>query len=91
MSCRVVSCRCVDGEQEAGDKPHEVAAAEAWERHLARNRSAVIDIMHAQLRSTVSCPTEGCGRVSVTFDPYQVVTLPLPVNSGRILKVTLFA
>ncbi len=73
--------------QEAGDLSHAVASARAWEKHQLRNRSAVVDLMHGQYRSTVVCPTEGCGRVSVTFDPFQVVTLQLPAQSVRNMKV----
>lgn len=75
--------------EEAGDLSHAVASARAWEKHQLRNRSAVVDLMHGQYRSTVVCPTEGCGRVSVTFDPFQVVTLQLPAQSVRNMKVFL--
>ena len=77
--------------QEAGDLSHAVASARAWEKHQLRNRSAVVDLMHGQYRSTVVCPTEGCGRVSVTFDPFQVVTLQLPAQSVRNMKVRVCA
>jgi ubiquitin C-terminal hydrolase len=77
--------------QEAGDLSHAVASARAWEKHQLRNRSAVVDLMHGQYRSTVVCPTEGCGRVSVTFDPFQVVTLQLPAQSVRNMKVRMRA
>lgn len=75
--------------EEAGDRPHHEAAAIAWEKHLRRNQSVIVDLMYGQLRSTVVCPTPDCGRVSVTFDAFQVLTVPLPVQRLRHLRVFL--
>lgn len=64
--------------------PDEVAASEAWSRHLLRNDSVVIDHCQGQLKSHVTCPK--CGYNSVTFDPYMSLSLPLPVMNT--VKVT---
>ncbi|XP_063934879.1 ubiquitin carboxyl-terminal hydrolase 15-like isoform X2 [Zophobas morio] len=60
------------------------AAAEAWRRHLQRNRSVVVDLFQAQLKSTVIC--KECDKVFVTFDPYMYVSLPVPYNASTFLR-----
>ena len=53
----------------------ETIAAVAWERHRLRNDSVVQDLFAGQYRSKLQC---SCSNVSVTFDPYNCVTLQLP-------------
>jgi len=60
----------------------ERCAAEAWRRHLLRNRSVVVDLFQGQIRSQLRCPQ--CGLLSVTFDPFLYLTLPLPVGQESI-------
>eukprot|EP00003_Mantamonas_plastica_P003981 TRINITY_DN1312_c0_g1_i4.p1 TRINITY_DN1312_c0_g1~~TRINITY_DN1312_c0_g1_i4.p1 ORF type:complete len:558 (-),score=200.50 TRINITY_DN1312_c0_g1_i4:20-1693(-) len=71
--------------QEAGDLDDETAANEAWERHLMRNKSIVVDLFQAQLKSRIECPE--CDKVSVTFDPFLFLSLPLPVQNDRRVEV----
>jgi len=54
----------------------ERCAAEAWMEHLRGNQSVIVDLFQGQLRSRLRCPA--CGAVSVTFDPFLSLTLPLP-------------
>lgn len=61
-------------------------AAEAWENHLRRNRSIVVDLFHGQLKSQVKCKT--CGHISVRFDPFNFLSLPLPMDSYMHLEIT---
>jgi len=61
------------------------AAEEAWENHLKRNRSAVVDLFHGQLRSELTCPR--CSRISVTFDPFSFLSLPVPAVQTRTYNV----
>jgi len=56
--------------------PDSVAAANRWQLHLLRNQSIVVDLMHGQLKSTLKCPN--CHRISITYDPYMTVPLPIP-------------
>jgi ubiquitin carboxyl-terminal hydrolase 4/11/15 len=53
----------------------ELRASESWQRHLARNNSAVVDIFHGQYRSRLLCPK--CGEVTTVFDPFLSVALPI--------------
>lgn len=68
---------------DANGRPDEEVAAEAWKAHLQRNNSIVTDLFHGQFKSTVRCPA--CGRVSVTFDPFCAVSVPLPAATTKSL------
>lgn len=54
-------------------------ANDTWEKHLQRNDSVITDLFVGMYKSTLECPE--CNNVSVTFDPYNDLTLPLPVDS----------
>jgi len=40
--------------------------------------SIIVDLMQGQYKSTLQCPK--CKRVSITFDPYMSIPLPIPLN-----------
>ncbi|ESO84311.1 hypothetical protein LOTGIDRAFT_132462 [Lottia gigantea] len=71
---------------DAGDRPDEVVAKEAWDNYLKRNDSVIIDTFHGLLKSTVQCPQ--CFKISVTFDPFCYLSLPLPIKKERLMNVT---
>ena len=52
------------------------AARESWLNHLKRNQSVIVDLMHGLYKSTLECPD--CQKISVTFEPYMNITLPIP-------------
>lgn len=60
----------------------------AWEQHLVRNRSCIVDLFQGQLCSAVTCNV--CGNVSRTFDPFTSLSLPLPVQHDITVMVTMF-
>uniref|UniRef100_A0A803SXX1 Ubiquitin carboxyl-terminal hydrolase n=1 Tax=Anolis carolinensis TaxID=28377 RepID=A0A803SXX1_ANOCA len=62
-----------------------VVAKEAWENHRLRNDSIIVDIFHGLFKSTLVCPK--CSKVSVTFDPFCYLTLPLPMKKDRTMEV----
>ncbi|KAK7896153.1 hypothetical protein WMY93_021478 [Mugilogobius chulae] len=64
-----------------------VVAEEAWENHIKRNDSIIVDIFHGLFKSTLVCPV--CSKVSVTFDPFCYLTLPLPMKKERTIEVYL--
>ncbi|CAM5164706.1 unnamed protein product [Eretmochelys imbricata] len=72
--------------KDSDGRPDWEVAAEAWENHLRRNRSIVVDLFHGQLRSQVKCKT--CGHISVRFDPFNFLSLPLPMDSYMHLEIT---
>uniref|UniRef100_A0A667ZBS3 Ubiquitin carboxyl-terminal hydrolase n=1 Tax=Myripristis murdjan TaxID=586833 RepID=A0A667ZBS3_9TELE len=73
--------------KDADGRPDKVVAEEAWENHIKRNDSIIVDIFHGLFKSTLVCPV--CSKVSVTFDPFCYLTLPLPMKKERTLEVYL--
>uniref|UniRef100_A0A6B2L134 ubiquitinyl hydrolase 1 n=1 Tax=Arcella intermedia TaxID=1963864 RepID=A0A6B2L134_9EUKA len=59
-------------------RPDAEVSKESWEAHISRNQSVIVDLFHGQLKSTLKCPDVECGHVSVTFDPFIYLSLPLP-------------
>lgn len=51
-------------------------AKRQWEIYKMRNDSVIVDLFQGQYRSTLICPV--CTKVSVKFDPFMYLTLPLP-------------
>ena len=70
---------------DSGNRPDEDVAAEAWEAYKKRNDSVILDLFHGLLKSTVVCPC--CPKISVTFDPFSCLSLPLPVKKERQIEV----
>lgn len=58
--------------------PVEAAAAEAWEAHLRRNNSRIIDLFFGQFYTRIVCPT--CNHLSLTFDPFEMLGLNIPTQ-----------
>ena len=71
--------------KDSDGRPDEVVAKEAWDNHLLRNRSVVVDLFHGQLKSCVKC--HKCGTTSVRFDPFTFLSLPLPMESCIHIEV----
>ncbi|CAD8146174.1 unnamed protein product [Paramecium pentaurelia] len=47
-----------------------------WENHKKRNDSIITDLFTGQFKSRVECPE--CNFVSITFDPFVTISLPIP-------------
>ncbi|KAJ0106130.1 hypothetical protein Patl1_17393 [Pistacia atlantica] len=69
-------------------RPDEEVANECWINHKARNDSLIVDVFQGQYKSTLVCPL--CDKISITFDPFMYLTLPLPSTVTRIMTVTVF-
>lgn len=59
-----------------------------WDIYKKRNDSAVADLFAGLYKSTLVCPD--CGKVSITFDPFMDLTLPLPIESLWSHKVVFY-
>ena len=68
--------------KDADGRPDEEVSSESWTGHKARNDSVIVDNFHGQYKSTVRCPTASCGYVSVTFDPFIDLSLPVTKNTS---------
>uniref|UniRef100_A0AAQ4PE41 ubiquitinyl hydrolase 1 n=1 Tax=Gasterosteus aculeatus aculeatus TaxID=481459 RepID=A0AAQ4PE41_GASAC len=66
----------------------EVVSEEAWQRHKMRNDSFIVDLFQGQFKSKLVCPT--CSKVSITFDPFLYLPVPLP-QKQKVLSVFYFA
>ncbi|KAL5641717.1 hypothetical protein ACGC1H_001998 [Rhizoctonia solani] len=62
-------------------------ARETWDGHARRNDSIISDLFQGMYKSTLTCPD--CGKISVTFDPFLSLSLPLPA-SVSIWKHTIY-
>lgn len=51
-------------------------AKRQWDIYKARNDSVIVDLFQGQYRSTLVCPQ--CNKVSIKFDPFMYLTLPIP-------------
>lgn len=70
---------------DAGGRPDLEVAEEAWHNHKRRNDSVIVDTFHGLFKSTLICPD--CGNISVTFDPFCYLSIPLPVSHKRVMEV----
>lgn len=71
--------------QDSNNRPDQEVAKESWENYEKRNDSVIVDTFHGLLKSTVNCPE--CTKVSVTFDPFCYLSLPMPIKKERLLEV----
>ncbi|XP_068302642.1 ubiquitin carboxyl-terminal hydrolase 5 isoform X2 [Pyrus communis] len=75
--------------RDADGRPDEEVADEYWANHTARNDSIIVDVCQGQYKSTLVCPV--CNKVSVTFDPFMYLSLPLQSTTTRTMTVTVFS
>nr|APO15833.1 ubiquitin-conjugating enzyme E2 [Sesuvium portulacastrum] len=75
--------------RDADGRPDEEVADEYWANHKARNDSIIVDVCQGQYKSTLVCPV--CAKVSITFDPFMYLSLPLQSTATRSLTVTVFS
>lgn len=54
----------------------EQFAAKSWELYKVRNDSVMTDLFAGMYKSTLHCPN--CEKVSISFDPFINLTLPIP-------------
>jgi hypothetical protein len=81
---RVVKKEYIEDE-EANGRPDDIVASLSWEKYLRRNRSVIVDLFGGLLKNTLDCPQ--CKKKSVKFDPYHMLSLPVPTASKRTLLV----
>ncbi|KAL0796151.1 hypothetical protein Bca101_067528 [Brassica carinata] len=72
--------------KDSDGRPDDEVAEEMWKYHKARNDSVIVDVCQGQYKSTLVCPD--CGKISITFDPFMYLTLPLPTSRTRSMTVS---
>lgn len=85
---RVTKKPYVEKPEQGVEETDEDAAKKAWQLHLQREDSKVLENFMGQVKSRVQCCEEGCGRVSTTFDPFMYLSVPIPGSSERTLQLT---
>ncbi len=63
--------------------PDRELCIQMWEDHMKRNQSVIVDLFCGQLKSRVVCPQ--CTKDSVTFDPFMVLSVPIPQLSHLVV------
>lgn len=63
-------------------------AEKVWDITRKRDDSVIADLFTGMYKSTLKCPE--CGKISITFDPFNNLTLPLPMETVWGSKVKFF-
>lgn len=74
-------------EVEGAGKPDAEVANEAWRRYKSRNDSVIVDLFQGQLKSKLTCPV--CNKISIKYDPFMNLSVPLP-KEHKLITVTIF-
>ncbi|XP_068649713.1 ubiquitin carboxyl-terminal hydrolase 9-like [Aristolochia californica] len=72
--------------KDSNNLPDEEFSKECWTNHKARNDSIIVDVCQGQYKSTLVCPI--CNKISVTFDPFMYLSVPLPSTETRTMTIT---
>lgn len=63
-------------------------ADRCWDIYKARNDSVITDLFAGMYKSTVVCPV--CDKVSIIFDPFNNLTLQLPIENVWVKQIFFF-
>ncbi|KAL3943828.1 MAG: hypothetical protein SGBAC_002079 [Bacillariaceae sp.] len=85
---RVTKKPYIEKPEQGKDEADDEAANKSWELHLKREDSRVLENFMGQVKSRLECSEANCDRVSTTFDPFMYLSVPIPGESDRQLKVT---
>ncbi len=69
--------------KEYNGTPDNELCMQMWDDHLKRNKSVIVDLFCGQLKSRLVCPL--CVKDSITFDPFIVLSVPIPQLSYMIV------
>ncbi|KAI6202126.1 Ubiquitin carboxyl-terminal hydrolase and Peptidase C19 domain containing protein [Aphelenchoides besseyi] len=68
-------------EKESDGREDKIVAQESWTGYKKRNDSIIVDLMHGQLKSTVTCNI--CSKTSIKFDPFCFLSVPVPTKERQ--------
>ena len=71
---------------EVKGRSDDIVALESWTTYLKRNDSIFVNILHGQNKSKIECPD--CGKISIKFDPFIFLSLPIPTNKYKTIRYT---
>ena len=55
----------------------KIKSHNSWIDFLRRNQSVLVDLFYGQYKSTLKCPNPECKNISIIFEPFLSVSLPL--------------
>ncbi|KAF7308282.1 hypothetical protein HMN09_00676200 [Mycena chlorophos] len=70
-----------------GDLELVKLAQKSWEGYMLRNDSVIVDLFQGQYQSTLRLVLTSSVQISITFDPFMYLTLPLPVQKKWVHKI----
>ncbi|MCQ2816988.1 MAG: hypothetical protein MJ252_06960 [archaeon] len=76
-------------EKDESDSPDEIKSKRQWRDFLRRNQSIIVDLFYGQFKSSLMCPDPNCKNISITFDPFLSVSLPIP-EKPKPVNVTVY-
>lgn len=59
-----------------------------WSNHLKRDHSVMQALFSGQFKSISRCVEDGCTYHSARFEPFNMLSLPLPDDEERVIQVT---
>jgi len=62
--------------KETGNRTDAEISKEYWTGFLKREKSLFVNLFYGQLKSRVQCTK--CGNISLSFDPFNVLSVPIP-------------
>ncbi|KAL7032777.1 hypothetical protein ACKWTF_007398 [Chironomus riparius] len=73
--------------KDSNGRSDQLVAKEAYDAFLKRNNSVIVDLFYGQMKSKVACLT--CNTESVRFEPFSLLSLPLPLENFVLCEVLL--
>uniref|UniRef100_A0A915CDK1 ubiquitinyl hydrolase 1 n=1 Tax=Parascaris univalens TaxID=6257 RepID=A0A915CDK1_PARUN len=70
---------------DSNGRPDVVVAKEAWDAHMRREQSIIVDLFTGQLRSLLTCTV--CESMSSRFDAFTCLQLPIPIDHLLLIPV----
>lgn len=71
---------------DSAGREDSIVSKEQWDAFTKRNDSIMVDIFYGQLKSHLVCLQ--CDHISNTFDPFSILSVPVPVVKIVKLKIT---
>lgn len=62
--------------KDSDERDDKEVSNEFWEGFKKREQSIFVDLFYGQLKSRVQCMN--CGKISISFDPFNMLSLPIP-------------
>jgi ubiquitin carboxyl-terminal hydrolase 4/11 len=85
---RVTNKPYIEKPEQTQDETDQEASDKAWDLHLKREDSRVLENFMGQVKSRVQCCQPECGRISTTFDPFMFLSVPIPGTEDRSISFT---